>query len=150
MSQEPKQVVTNAPWTALTHLIIGCAMAVHNELGPGHRESAYHNALLIKLQAAGQSFDSEPYLPVSLADGTPVKGQCPDFVVGRIVIVEIKAHIYTLSRDEQAQIIGYFAALPECPVALYLNFGRPRLEFRRLFPPKTIQAYRREHWGQPT
>jgi GxxExxY protein len=89
MGQEPKYVVTDAPWTGLTHLIIGSAMAVHNELGPGPRESAYHNALLIKLQAAGQTFDSEPYLPVSLADGTLVKGRCPDFVVGQIVIVEL-------------------------------------------------------------
>jgi hypothetical protein len=50
----------------------------------------------------------------------------------------------------RAQIIGYFAALPECPVALYLNFGRLRLEFGRLFPPRTVEAYRRERWGQPT
>jgi hypothetical protein len=63
------------------------------------------------------------------------------------VIVELKAHVYTVSRDEQAQVICYFAALPECPVALYLNFGRHRLEYRRLFPPTTVQAYRREKWG---
>ena len=98
-------------------------------LGPGHRESAYHNGMVVKLQNASRIFESEPYVPVTLADGTVVRGQCPDLVVERLVIVELKAHIYTLSRDEQAQVIGYFAALPECPVALYLNFGRPRLEF---------------------
>jgi hypothetical protein len=30
-----------------------------------------------------------------------------------LVVVELKAHVYTMSRDEQAQVIGYFAALPE-------------------------------------
>jgi GxxExxY protein len=143
MGQQPKPVITDAPWIGLTYQIIGLAMALHNELGPGHRESAYHNGMVIKLQSAGRVLESEPYVPVTLADGTVVKGQCPDLVVERMVIVELKAHVYTFSRDEQAQVIGYFAALPECPVAFYLNFGRPRLEYRRLFPPTTVQAYRR-------
>ena len=149
MGQQPKPVITDAPWINLTYQTIGLAMELHNELGPGHRESAYHNGMVVKLQNASRILESEPYVPVTLADGTAVRGQCPDLVVERLVIVELKAHIYTLSRDEQAQVIGYFAALPECPVALYLNFGRPRLEFRRLFPPKTVQAYRRSRWGNP-
>ena len=149
MGQQPKSVVTDAPWIGLTYEIIGLAMALHNELGPGHRESVYHNGMAIKLQSAGRSFESEPYVPVTLADGTVVKGQCPDLVVARLVIVELKAHVYTMTPDEQAQVIGYFAALPECPVALYLNFGRRRLEIHRLFPPTTVQAYRREQWGTP-
>jgi GxxExxY protein len=147
MGQQPKPVITDAPWIGLTYEIIGLAMALHNELGPGHRETVYHNGMVIKLQSAGRSYESEPHVPVSLADGAVVKGQRPDLVVERLLIVELKAHIYTLSRDEQAQVIGYFAVLPECPVALYLNFGRPRLEYRRLFPPTTVQAYRRERWG---
>ena len=146
MGQQPKHVITEASWINLTYQIIGLAMELHNELGPGHRESAYQNGMVIKLQNVGRFFESEPCVSVTLADGTPVKGQCPDLVVERLVIVELKAHVYTLSLDEQAQVIGYFAALPECPVALYLNFGRPRLEYRRLFPPKTVQAYQRAKW----
>ena len=149
MGQPPKPVITDAPWIDLTYQIIGLAMALHNELGPGHRESVYHNGMAIKLQSAGRAFESEPYVPIALADGAVVKGQCPDLVVERLVVVELKAHVYTISRDEQAQVIGYFAALPECPVALYLNFGRRRLEIHRLFPPTTVQAYRREKWGIP-
>lgn len=150
MATQPKTVITDAPWSDLTYQIIGLAMALHNELGPGHRESAYHNGMTIKLQGAVRTFESEPYVPVCLADGTVVKGQCPDLVVERMVIVELKAHVYTMTPDEQAQVIGYFAALPKCPVALYLNFGRRRLEVHRLFPPMTVQAYRREKWGTPT
>ena len=149
MAIQPKTVVTDAPWSALTYQIIGLAMQLHNELGPGHRESVYHNGMTLKLQGDGRSFESEPYVPVSLADGTVVKGQCPDLVVERLVIVELKAHVYTMTPDEQAQVIGYLAALPECPVALYLNFGRRRLEIHRLFPPRTVQAHRREKWETP-
>jgi GxxExxY protein len=149
MPAQEKKVVTDAPWIDLTYRIIGLAMELHNEQGPGHRESVYHNGLAIKMQSAGLSFESEPYIPVTLGDGTAIKGQCPDFVVGTFVIAELKAHVYTLGRDEQAQLIGYFAVLPECPVALYLNFGRRRLEYKRLFPPVTVQAYRREKWGIP-
>lgn len=136
-------MITDAPWIELTYQIIGLAMALHNEVGPGHREIVYHNGMIIKLQRAGRSFESEPYIPVTLADGTVIRGQCPDLFVERTVIVEPKAHVDTMSKDEEAQVIGYFAALPESPVALYLNFGRPRLEIHRLFPPKTVQAYRR-------
>ena len=78
MGQQPKRVITDAPWIDLTYQIIGLAMALHNEIGPGHRESVYHNGMVIKLQNADRSFESEPYVPVTLADGTVVKGQCPD------------------------------------------------------------------------
>jgi GxxExxY protein len=139
----PQKSVADAPHAELTYQIIGLAMTLHNELGPGHRESAYHNGMVIKLQSAGLHLESEPYIPVTLASGDVVKGQCPDLIVERQVIVELKAHVHTVTRDEQAQVIGYFAALPVCPVALYLNFGRQRLEYHRLFPPQTVQAYRR-------
>jgi hypothetical protein len=46
---QPKTVVTDAPWSELTYQIIGLAMALHNEIGPGHRESVYHNGMVIKL-----------------------------------------------------------------------------------------------------
>ena len=147
MAAQPKRVITEAPWIDLTYRVIGLAMELHNELGPGHRESVYHNGLAIKMQAAGLSFESEPYVAVTLEDGTEVKGQSPDFIVESTVIVELKAHVYTVSRDEQAQVIGYFATFDECPVALYFNFGRSRLEYKRLFPPMAVQAYRREKWG---
>jgi GxxExxY protein len=148
MPAKPRYVVTAAPWLDITYQTIGFAMEVHNELGPGHKESTYHNAMVIKFQQHGVEFESEPYIPVTLADGSVVRGNAPDFVVARLVIAELKAHFYTMSKDEIAQVIGYFAALPDCPVALYLNFGRPRLDWHRLFPPVTVQAYQRQKWGR--
>jgi len=141
-------VITDAPWTKLTYRIIGLAIEVHNELGPGHREYVYHRAMAAKLKQTELCFEDEPECAATLDDGTVVGGNRPDLLVERTAIVEFKARSHLMTKDEQAQVIGYFAALPECPVALLINFGRPRLEFHRLLPPKKIQAFRREKWGK--
>jgi methylmalonyl-CoA epimerase len=144
MGNTPRKVIRNAPWSELTYEINGLAMEVHNELGPGHREWDYHRALAAKLKQAGRSFEFEPDLPVALEDGTVVGGNYPDLVVENTVIVELKARPHSMTKDDEAQVIGYFAVLPECPVALFLNFGCHRLEHRRLLPPQTVQAYQRQ------
>jgi GxxExxY protein len=148
MPEKPKEIIQDAPWLKLTYKIIGLAMEVHNELGPGHREAVYHNAMAAKLQAAEISFQDEPYTPIALEDGTVVGGNSPDLVVEETVIVKLKARFYLMTGDDMAQIIGYFAALPQCPVALFINFGRPRLEYRRLLPPQKVEAFQRKKWGR--
>lgn len=137
-----------APHQQLTYHIIGLAMEVHNELGPGHREADYHDALSIKLKQAGFNFLDEPEITICLESGETVKVRRPDFVVEDSVIVELKGRTHLMTKDDQAQVIGYFAALPECPVALFFNFGRPRLEYHRLFPPKKVMAFQRQKWGK--
>jgi GxxExxY protein len=41
----------------VTNLVIGAAIAVHRELGPGHAETAYQNALAIELDVRGINFN---------------------------------------------------------------------------------------------
>lgn len=137
-------LVENAPHKDITYKIIGTAMAVHNEHGPGHREDFYHNAMAIKLldEPFCLSFDDECELPVFDQDERLVYVYRPDFVVEDAVLVEIKAHHHPLNNDEIAQVLDYFAA-SEFNVALLINFGRTRLDWQRLFPPKHIQAQRK-------
>ena len=149
MHTESQDVIQDASWLKYTYKIIGLAMEVHNELGPGHREYVYHNAMVAKCGKAELNFEDEPFIPVTLDDGTVVGGNSPDLVIEQIVIVELKARSHLMTNDEVARIIGYFAALPQCPVALFINFGRPRLEYRRLLPPKKVTAFQREKWGKP-
>lgn len=148
MTGASEGVIENEPWLKLTYKTIGLAMEVHNEVGPGHREAVYHNALAAKLRIAGFGCEDEPIIHITLEDGTIVGGNRPDLVVEDSVIVELKARFHQMTRDDMAQIIGYFAALPQCPVALFINFGRPRLEYRRLLPPKSVQAFQRQKWGK--
>ena len=141
-------LVENAPHQQLTYKIIGLAMEAHNELGPGHREADYHDALAIKLKQAEFDFEDEPDVLITLDNGEAVKTRQPDFVVEKSVIVELKGRTHLMTKDDQAQVIGYFAALPECKVALFINFGRPRLEYHRLFPPQKVTAFQRQKWGK--
>ena len=90
MSIQPKKII-QAPWTDLTYKIIGLAMQVHNELGPGHREAVYHDAMAVKLEQTGLNFEDEPYIPVTLDDGTVVGGNSPDHLVEEMVITDGKA-----------------------------------------------------------
>ena len=46
----------NPEWNRITNLIIGAAIAVHKELGPGHLESCYENALAIEFVARNIRF----------------------------------------------------------------------------------------------
>ncbi len=116
-------------------------MAVHNELGPGHREEVYHYALALKMiqEPVSLAFESEYELPVYNSDGNLVYVYRPDFLVENAVILEIKAHQQPLNKDEVSQVLDYFAA-SEFNVALLINFGRPRLDWQRLFPPEHIRA----------
>src|SRR3990172_2959873 len=140
--------IEDAPHADIPRRIIGAAMAVHNDLGPGHREEVYHRAMAVKMPAPpfNLSFEDKSKLPVYDEQGTLVYTYEPDFVAEQAVIAEIKAQTHPLTDDDIAQVFDYFAA-SDHKVALLINFGRPRLEWKRLFPPKNIQA--RRQWGLP-
>jgi GxxExxY protein len=140
--------VQEAPHAELTGRTIGWAMDTHNELGPGHKEGVYHRDLAARMDKEQAVFESEPPIAVENKDGVLVGLYYPDFIVEDVLIVEIKAHGWPLTNDEIAQVIDYFAGT-NCNVALLFNFGRPRLEWKRLFPPKKIQEHRRKQWGKP-
>jgi hypothetical protein len=112
-------LVEDAPHHDVTYKVIGRAMAVHNDLGPGHRELVYHRALAAEFQDVDTVFTEEPCISVEMEDGTVVGLYYPDFIVEDVVI------------------------------ALLINFGQPRLEWHRLFPPKKISEHRRKKWGKP-
>ncbi len=122
------------------------AIAVHNDLGPGHREAVYQRALAAKLRDADLVLAEEPCISVEMDDGTVVGIYYPDFVEG-VVIVEMKAHSHPLTNDDVAQVIDYFAGT-NCEVALLINFSRRCLEWKRLFPPIKIREHRRKKWGK--
>ena len=53
-------VIQDAPYHDLTYKIIGAAMAVHNKLGPGHKEAVYQKMLTDELIARGLTVTSTP------------------------------------------------------------------------------------------
>jgi GxxExxY protein len=112
----------------ITRSVIGCAFEVINELGCGFLESVYEKALLLALRQKGLSALSQHPVKVMF------RGECVgdfyvDILVEGKVIVELKA-VKAIAPEHQAQIINYLNATG-IEVGLLINFGNPRLEYKR-------------------
>jgi len=117
----------------LTYKIIGCAMKVHNTLGPGFQEVIYQRCLAIELQKVGLSFLREKEQKIYY-EGTEVGTRRADFVVENQVVIEIKA-VTNLEDVHIAQAKNYVIAY-DFPRGLLINFGAQSLQKKRLFNPK--------------
>jgi len=133
-------LVSDAPHHELCYRIIGAAMDVHNRLGPGHREVVYQRALMARLEELGIAAVAEQPVEIYFTD-RPVGLLYIDCLVEDEVIVELKAFSHLLTDEEVAQVITYLAATGKS-VGLLFNFGRRRLQFKRIFPPKKLDAWR--------
>ncbi len=76
---------------AITEKIIGAAVEVHREIGPGMLESTYQEALWIELAERGIAFTSQPLLPVTYKGRKLRTYYRPDLIIENQVIVELKA-----------------------------------------------------------
>ncbi|SRR6266498_4579069 len=134
-------LVTDATDNDLTYRIIGAAMAVHNEIGYGFKEEVSENALEAKLNQAGIQVERQYEVHVQF-EGEQVAIFYLDLFAEQQVIVEVKAVSHQLTNDELAQVINYLKATG-APVGLLFNFGRRRLEYRRVFPAKDMKPVQR-------
>jgi GxxExxY protein len=116
-----------------TYAIIGAAMEVHRQLGPGYLESIYRQALAIEFGVGGIGFLQELLLPVTYK-GHDLGTFRADFLCHGTIIVEIKA-TGSLSRADEAQIIHYLASSAR-NIGLLINFGSASLEYRRMISPR--------------
>jgi GxxExxY protein len=112
-----------------TRTIIGAAMEVHRQLGPGFLEAVYQEALAIELAERGIPFQREQELPIDYKGRRLSCKYRADFVCYEDIIVELKA-LQALSGNEEAQLLNYLKAT-RLERGLLLNFGRPSLEFKR-------------------
>ena len=113
------------------YAIIGAAMEVYNQLGPGFGEAIYQEALEIESDA--QKMPNNPQEEIYIAyKGTQLKQFFkPDFIYYDKIIVEIKA-IDKLTSREEAQLLNYLKATG-LPLGVLINFGRDNdLEWKRM------------------
>lgn len=113
---------------SLTHTILEACFEVSNELGAGFLESIYEKALLIALRDKGLAVEVQ--VPLAVQFRGDVVGQFfADLLVEGVIIIELKA-VAALLPEHKAQLINYLKATG-LEVGLLVNFGRPKLEYRR-------------------
>jgi GxxExxY protein len=117
------------PYAHLTEAVIGAAFEVHGALGYGFLEAVYRNAMAVELRRRGLSAVVENRMEVRYKDEV-VGTYVADLVVDDTVIVEFKVAEEYRKADE-AQLINELVATGK-PVGLLINFGRRKVEFKRL------------------
>jgi GxxExxY protein len=116
--------------SAQTYAIVGACMAVHNELGHGFLEAVYQEALEIEFTRREIPFVREKRLVIWFT-GVQLKSYYEaDFVCYDSIVVELKA-LSALDSAHMAQVINALKATNH-QRGLIINFGAPRLEYRRL------------------
>ena len=123
--------VLSAELSQITEKIIGCAFKVSNTLGIGFVEKVYVNSLAhevgkTKLQVKQQH-------PICVYYDKKLVGEFfADLLVEEKVLVELKV-ARSFDNAHMMQCLNYLRA-SGLPVCLLINFGRPKIEIKRILP----------------
>jgi len=113
----------------LSFKVVGAAMEVHRQLGPGFLEVVYHNALVHELTLQRIPCETTKPLPV-VYKGKTVGMYEADVVVDEKIVLELKC-ARALNAAHIAQAHHYLAATG-MRLAILLNFGQESLEMKRV------------------
>lgn len=105
----------------LTYNIIGCAIEVHRNLGPGLLESVYEKCFLKELFIRNVDFKSQIWLPITYKGLDLESGLKPDVLIEDLIVVEIKSVDIVLPVHE-AQLLTYMKLLQK-PKGILINFN---------------------------
>ena len=113
----------------LSYRIVGLAMQVHRELGPGFLEKVYENSLMVLFEENG--IFAQAQFPVKVQFHGQIVGDfVADILVENAVLIELKANEKMIPLHK-AQTLNYLRATG-LRLALLLNFGKASLEHERL------------------
>lgn len=113
-----------------THRLIGLCMEIHRELGKGHDEVIYKDALVVELGRASIPFEREKKYEIHYKGVLLPHHYYADFIVWDKMIFEAKA-IEKLTDSHIKQVLNYLAA-SKLRVGLLVNFGADSLEWKRI------------------
>jgi GxxExxY protein len=105
----------------LTYKIIGAAIEVHKNLGPGLLESVYQSCLEHEFTLQGISFLSQPLVPIYYKEIELESILRCDFLVENSIVVELKS-VDIMKPIFQAQLLTYMK-LMEAPKGILINFN---------------------------
>ncbi|MFD2564506.1 MULTISPECIES: GxxExxY protein [Aquimarina] len=104
----------------ISKIIIGCAIEVHRNLGPGLLESAYQECLCYELKKKGLKLHKEKPLPVIYKDIKLDQGYRIDILVENKVVIELKT-VEHFTDVHSAQVLTYLK-LGGFKLGLLINF----------------------------
>ena len=110
----------------ISFVVIGNAIKIHKQLGPGLLESVYENALAYELKTSGLLVEQQFALPMIYNEIKMECGYRIDLRVERKLIIEVKS-IETLAPVHFAQVLTYLK-LSDCKLGLLINFNTIRLK----------------------
>jgi GxxExxY protein len=110
--------------------LVGFCMEIHRELGKGHDEVIYKDALVIELSRAGIPFVREKNYEITYKGVILPHYYYADFVVWDKILFEAKA-VEKLTDAHVKQVLNYLAASKR-RVGLLVNFGGDVLEWKRV------------------
>ena len=104
----------------VTEAIIGCAIEVHRQLGPGLLEGTYESALCIELDDTGLKYQRQLIVPV-VYKGRVIGEYRLDLMVEELVVVEIKS-VERFDPVFEAQVLTYMRVTKKA-LGLLINFN---------------------------
>lgn len=118
----------------IARAVIGAAIEVHRQLGPGFLEAVYEAALAKELEARGIGFARQVPIPLTYRDETIGEHRL-DFLVEDALVIELKA-VDALAVIHSAQTLSYLRA-GSFRLGLLINFNTPLLKagIRRIINP---------------
>ena len=113
-----------------SYAIIGLCMEVHNKLGHGFSEIVYKDALEIEFKENEIFYEREREFPIHYKGQILKHSFFADLVVFDSIILEVKC-VKSLLDEHVSQVINYLRASDK-KLGLLINFGRDKLEYKRL------------------
>lgn len=113
----------------ITEKIIGAAFEVYRVLGYGFLESVYQKAMQVELVKSGLKAEIESPIKVQYK-GTIIGDFRADLFVNDVVVVELKT-AKNYNSDDEPQLLNELKATG-IKVGLLINFGRMKVEFKRM------------------
>jgi GxxExxY protein len=110
--------------------LVGYCMEIHRELGKGHDEVIYKDALVIELSRVRVPFSREKNYEIVYKEVVLPHFYYADFVVWEKILLEAKA-VDKLTEAHLKQVLNYLAA-SKLQVGLLVNFGSDSLEWKRV------------------
>lgn len=105
----------------LTHKVIGFAIDIHKQLGPGLYENVYKDCLIHKLNGVGIQFEKEKTIPIKFDGLILERGFRIDLLIENRIVIELKS-VEKLTDIHLTQMITYLK-LGKFPLGLLLNFN---------------------------